>query len=98
MNVLLAAWLVGAFLIVLLAWMGRKLLGTPLTIRSAILSVGSATLTTFFLWNFAGGDGGFERRAAGLFNFEHLGLVVSQGLLALFAVLLVVARRSSSAG
>lgn len=31
MNVLLAAWLVGAFLIVLLAWMGRKLLGTSLT-------------------------------------------------------------------
>lgn len=96
-TVLLAAWLVGALLIVLLAWMGRKLLVTPLTMRSALVSVGSATLTTFFLWNFMGGDGSFERRAAGLFNSEHLGLVVPQGLLALFAVLLVAARHSRSA-
>lgn len=97
MIVLLAAWLVGALLIVLLAWMGRKLLGLPLTRRSAILSVGSATLTTFFLWNFAGGDGGLDRRSAGLFNSEHLALVVPQGLLALFAALLAAGGRSPTA-
>ncbi|MBB1499467.1 hypothetical protein [Paracoccus sp. MC1862] len=98
MTILLAAWLGGALLIVLLAWMGRKLLVTPLTTRSALVSVGSATLTTFFLWNYVGGDGGFERRVPGLFNSEHLALVVPQGLLALLAVLLVAARRSPSAG
>lgn len=97
MIVLLAAWFVGALLIVLLAWMGRRLLVTPLTTRSALVSVGSATLTTFFLWNYVGGDGGFERRLLGLFASEHLALVVPQGLLALLAVLLMAARRSPSA-